>query len=307
MPGRVVVVGSSNIDLVCRVPHLPRPGETVGGGTFVTVCGGKGANQAVAAARADTQVTFITRLGDDGHGQMMRSALEHEGIDVVPNEPDPDTPTGTALIMVDHHGENSIAVAPGANHRLLPADLAPLETDIAQASVVLFQMEVPLETVEAGLELAHKHGVSTVVNYAPTVDHPQRIINARVSLLVVNETEARWLAGVAADDQTTDLHRITDALLATGVGAVAVTLGPRGAALATPDTRMSIDPFPVDPIDTTGAGDTFCGALCAQLSRGADLPQALRFACAAGALATTALGAQSAIPSRVSVDRLLNA
>lgn len=296
---RVVVVGSSNMDLVCQVPRLPRPGETVTGGTFVTVCGGKGANQAVAAARCGADVRFITRLGDDAHGNALRESLQGEGIAVHPNEPDPESPTGTALILVDAQGENAIAVAPGANHRLTPDDLERHTGDFTDAGVALFQMEVPADTVAAGLSLARRHGLKTVLNFAPAVEE-RAMIGPDVSLLVVNETEAGQLTGIQwqVDEQL-------DALLALGVGGVVLTLGDRGAAFVSPEHRGEVAGYAVEPVDTTGAGDTFCGALCAELARGAALAQAVRFACAAGALATTALGAQSAIPSEAATRRLM--
>lgn len=301
---RVVVVGSSNMDLVCRVPALPRPGETVGGGAFATHPGGKGANQAVAAARTGARVVFVTRLGDDAHGRALRDILQRESITLRPDTPDPDTPTGTALILVDEHAENMIAVAPGANHRLGPGDLDAAEPDIASAMVLLCQMEVPDDTVAAALARARRHGVTTVLNYAPTTDAPARVIGPAVSLLVVNETEAGFLAGAAVDDAAA-LERGVAAILGMGVGAVVVTLGERGALYASAGRRVDVPGVPVEPVDTTGAGDTFCGALCARLAAGMDIEPALRYACAAGALATTAAGAQSAIPTRAQVDRFL--
>ncbi|XAL98034.1 ribokinase [Phycisphaeraceae bacterium D3-23] len=301
---RVVVIGSSNIDLICRVPHLPAPGETVAGGDLVTVCGGKGANQAVAAARSGAEVHLITRVGDDAHGHLMRDTLEREGVTVLPAEPDPVTPTGTALILVDAQGENTIAVAPGANHQLLPDALDVYEDVIASSAVVLCQMEVLPKTVAAALALADRHDVFSVLNYAPTAGEPERVIGAGVSLLVVNEVEAGWITGADPSDERA-LSRGVDTLLGNRVRAVAVTLGKRGAILASGEGRRTIDGFSVNPVDTTGAGDTFCGALCAQLARGASLPEAVRYGCAAGALATTALGAQSAIPGRSQIEALL--
>lgn len=299
---RVVVVGSSNMDLVCQVPRLPHPGETVGGGSFVTACGGKGANQAVAAARAGADVRFLTRLGDDAHGRALRDALKREGIAVHPERPDPETPTGTALILVDAQGENAIAVAPGANDRLTPDDLHQHAADFDDAGVALFQMEVPAETIAAGLALAWDRGVTTVLNFAPAVQ-ARGMIGPGVSLLVVNETEAGQLTGL---DAGTGVGVLLDALLGLGVGGAVLTLGAGGAVFAFGRQRGEVAGFAVEAVDTTGAGDTFCGALCAELARGAAPADAVRYACAAGALATTALGAQSATPSDSATRRLLN-
>lgn len=301
----VVVIGSSNIDLVCRVPMLPRPGETVGGGEFMTACGGKGANQAVAAARSGADVHFITRVGNDAHGRLMLDTLEREGVQVLPAEPDPATPTGTALILVDDAGENAIAVAPGANHRLVPDALAAYEDVVASAAVALFQMELQPETVAAGLSLAQSRGVFTVLNYAPCTGTPEHVIQAGISLLVVNQTEAGWLAGADLADEQAFATGL-DTMLSMGAEAVVVTLGKRGAVLATKKGRRFIDSCTVNPVDTTGAGDTFCGALCSQLARGVALHEAVRYGCAAGSLATTALGAQSAIPTREQIHRLMD-
>ncbi|WP_413452600.1 ribokinase [Georgenia phoenicis] len=296
--GRVVVVGSANVDLVVPVPRHPAGGETVLGGALERHPGGKGANQAVAAARAGgADTTFVGALGQDDSGKLLHSSLAAAGVhtDLVARVTEP---TGTALISVTPDGENTIIVAPGANSAVTvgPEQAAR----VAEADVVLAQLEIPLEAILAAAA-ARRTGALLVLNAAPSRELPEELWNA-VDVLVVNEHEAADLAG--ADDGT-EPAELASALLAR-VPAVVVTLGGEGCLVAERDDETHHVPaFPAEPVDTTGAGDTFCGVLAAALAGGAALADAARLAGAAGALATTAPGAQEAVPTASAVAELV--
>jgi ribokinase len=298
-PPRIVVVGSSNIDMVVPVPHIPAPGETVLGGEFQMVPGGKGANQAVAAARLGAQVTLVARLGEDVFAAPSLENFAAAGIDTTHVKRDPQAASGVALIFVGAGGENSIAVAPGANARLSPEDVDAAEEAIAGADVLLLQLEVPLATVERAVALAKRHGRRVLLNPAPAQPVPDDLLT-RVDLLTPNETEARVLLGGSpgADDPAAAAM----ALLRRGAAAVVVTLGARGALLVTPDGRAEIPPRPVTAVDTTAAGDTFSAALAVAWAEGRPLPDAAAFAAAAAALSGPRRGAQTSIPTRAEVD-----
>jgi len=296
---RIVVLGSSNTDLTVRVPRLPRAGETVLGDALVTAAGGKGANQAVAAARAGGAVTFIARLGRDAFGAQARRGLEAEGIDVRFVGSDARQPSGVALICVAKSGENSIAVAGGANGKLAAADVVRARTAIRAAAVLVVQLEVPLAAVAAGVRLASEHSVLVILNPAPA-QRLERALLRRVTILTPNEHEATTLTGAR------DPKRAARALLAAGVGTVIVTLGARGAWLASRGGEELIPAFPVRARDTTAAGDVFNGALAVALAEGRPLPAAVRFANAAAALSVTVLGAQPSVPNRPAIERLLS-
>jgi len=280
----VCVVGSANLDLVATVDRLPGPGETVPGSSFVEYPGGKGLNQAVAAARAGATVAFVGALGDDGAAATLRAVMADDGIDSV-HVATAAVATGRALIGVSASGENSIIVVAGANGTVTASQLP-------SARVVLTQLEVPLPAVERALRVGRAAGAVTVLNPAPV-----QLIDAGIlqwcDIVVPNEHEVELLGGTA--------H-----LLASGARAVVVTMGSRGAELHTADGVVHIEPFSVVPVDTTGAGDTFSGSLCARLAAGDDLPTALRFASAAGALCTTAAGAVPSIPRRAAVEAMLS-
>jgi ribokinase len=283
----VVVVGSANLDLVATTRRLPGPGETVLGSDFAQHPGGKGLNQAVAAARAGASVAFIATVGDDDAGHALRSVAEHEGVDVSGLVVAAGAATGRALITVDERGENSIVVVPGANSAARVSSLPP-------AAVVLAQLEVPVDTVIAAFKAAREAGSTTVLNPAPVPNEglPPELL-ALCDVVVPNEHEVELLGGV-------------DRLVAGGVGAVVVTRGAAGITVtaATDAPSRSIAAFAVDPIDTTGAGDAFCGTLACRLATGADLYSAVRSAAAAGALATTVAGAVPSLPLAAEIDRL---
>jgi len=303
---RIVVVGSANVDLVIQTPHLPQPGETVLGGTFITAMGGKGANQAVAAARLGAAVTFVARVGDDAFGQECLAAYQKEHIDTHYVAITPNTPTGIALIAVAADGENTIIVASGANMALTPADVAAAEPAFQGADLLLLQLEVPLETSIAAARLAHKHDLRVVLNPAPAQKLPGDLL-AEVDIITPNRIELAQMMDLSEDAvrqlSDDDLARTA---LALGPHSAVITLGAEGALAADPGGWTRIPAFQVNAIDTTGAGDAFSGGLAVALARGsATLADAVRYASAAGALAATRLGAQPSLPTAAELDRFL--
>jgi len=288
---RVVVIGSANTDMGARVPRLPKPGETVLGGEFAMLPGGKGANQAVAAARLGALVTFVACVGADMFGDQAVLGYEAEGIDTRYVVRDPDAPTGVALIYVDEKtGENCIVVASGANRCLSVALIERAAEAIRQADVVVCQLEVPFESVLAALKLAREAGKTTILNPAP----PQAVTDellSYVSVLTPNETEAAFLAEDA------------EALRSRGVAQVVVTLGAEGVLLVTHDGQKRIPVGKaVQAVDTTAAGDCFTGALAVGLAEGESLESAIAFANAAASLSVEKAGAQPSLPSRYEVE-----
>ncbi len=300
---RVVVIGSSNTDMVIKLDRIPRPGETILGGEFVVAAGGKGANQAVGAARAGGQVTFIARVGTDMFGQQAVAGFVQHGIDVSHIVHDPNSPSGVALIFVAKDGQNSIAVAGGANAKLSPADVTAAASALDGASALVMQLETPLETVEAAAELAAARGIPVILNPAPAQPLSDQLLR-RVSILTPNETEAELLTGIAVTDESS-AGKAAAALRARGVPTVIITLGAQGALLADASGVERIPGFTVVAVDTTAAGDIFNGALAVALGEGRPLPAAVRLANAAAALSVTRLGAQPSAPSRPEIDGLL--
>lgn len=299
----VVVVGSANVDMIIRSARLPHPGETVLGGEFVTAGGGKGANQAVAARRLGAAVAFIGRLGQDAPGTAVLTAFEAEGVDSAWIGIDPREPTGVALILVDFHGQNLISVAPGANQRLTPADVDLAAPAIESAAVLITQLEIPLETVQAALESAQQHGCITILNPAPAGPLPEAILRT-VDWLTPNENEAAALTGLAVSDRDSAV-RAAGQLLARGPRQIVITLGKLGAIMLDHQGVVDIPPFEVAAIDATAAGDAFSAALAVSLGRGFSPLDALTYASAAGSLACTRSGAQPSLPDRRAVDDLL--
>ncbi|MBI5651147.1 MAG: ribokinase [Chloroflexi bacterium] len=293
----IIVVGSANTDMILKCERLPRAGETILGGEFAIAAGGKGANQAVAAARLGAEVTFVARLGRDWMGDQAEQNYRAAGIDCAYLTRDERAASGVALIMVDARAENLIGVAPGANATLTPADVARAEPAIRAADVLLAQLEIPLDTVIAAIDLARQSNARVILNPAPARELPSELY--RDVLLTPNETEAAHLTG--EDDPA----RAATRLLALGARAVVMTLGARGALLATPDESRVIEGFRVQAVDTTAAGDAFNGGLAVALARGEDLPGAVRYACAVGALSVTRFGAQPSLPTRAQVEIFL--
>lgn len=284
----VCVVGSANLDLVANVESLPAPGETVLALGYGEHPGGKGLNQAVAAARLGARVAFAGCVGDDDAGERLRAVMTSEGIDTSAVAVLAGTPTGRALIDVDASAENSIVVVPGANARTTEA-LATVV--LPPARVVLAQLEVPLDTVERAFRHGRSIGAVNVLNPAPSRPLPDELLSL-VDVIVPNEGESLALGG-------------TDLLHGIGIGTVVVTLGARGARVSTPAGEFDVPAFRVAPVDTTAAGDAFIGALCAGLAAGDEIRLAVRRAAAAGALATTVAGAVPSLPTGESVGALL--
>ena len=285
----VVVVGSANLDVVATTARLPRPGETVTADGYFEACGGKGANQVIAAARAGARAAFVGAVGDDDAARQLRAAFVADGVDVS-HLVTVDAPTGRALIGVSHDGENLIMVVPGANHVLSVADVDAAADIIAGARVLLMQCEVPLDVIERAVARAGDDTI-VVLNPAPARDLPGRLLT-ELDVIVPNEHEVTLLGGTAA-------------LLDAGVGAVVVTEGARGARLVTREGEKRIAPHTVTPVDTTGAGDAFCGALAARLAAGDTLPVALRAAVVGGALSTLTRGAVPSLPTWAAIARHL--
>jgi len=302
---RIVVVGSSNTDMVIRASRLPVAGETVLGGRFLTAAGGKGANQAVGAARAGGNVAFIGRVGNDVFGTEALAGLRHAHIDVRGVLRDPVAPSGVALIMVAKGGENCIAVAGGANNKLSPADILRFSPMIRAASVLMVQLETPLATVQAAVTLAARAGVRVVLNPAPARELSAALLK-RVSILTPNETEAEILTGIRVTDDVA-AARAAAKLRARGVRTVILTLGARGAFVSDASGETLVRGFKVRAVDTTAAGDMFNGALAVALGEGRPLDHAVRFAHAAAALSVTRAGAQPSAPTRSRIDALVKA
>jgi ribokinase len=303
MGNKIVVVGSSNTDMIVQTPHIPRPGETILGGTFNTAAGGKGANQAVACARAGGQVTFVARVGADMFGDQALQGFREDGINVDFVTKDESAPSGVALIIVDDQGENSIAVASGANGNLSVSDVEAAAEIIKAAGIVLMQLETPIETIEAASALAVKHGVKVILNPAPAQALSDALLK-QVSILTPNETEAEMLTGIGVQNEA-DAKKAAQALVDKGVTHVIITLGAAGAYVYSDEFSGMVPGFKVDPVDTTAAGDTFNGTPAVALAEGKSLAEAVTFANAAAAISVTTLGAQPSAPKREAVEAFL--
>ena len=296
---RVVVVGSSNTDMVIRSTRLPRPGESVVGGSFYTAAGGKGANQAVAAARAGAAVTLVAKVGTDVFGDEAVAGFRREGIECRWIARDPDAASGIALILVNREGENLISVALGANLRLTAAEVESAADAIRSAGVLIVQLEVALPAVRRAVRLAHSSGVPVVLNPAPAPSKPlPRALLRQVDYLVLNETEMEVIAG-------TSEFTAAQSLLDAGVGHVVLTRGRKGAAVLDGTPRpMRIPAFKVKSVDAVAAGDAFVGSMATFIAEGRPLDQALRLASAAAALSVTRRGAQPSLPRRRDILKL---
>lgn len=298
---KIIVVGSSNVDLTVRVRRLPLPGETIRGATLLRTNGGKGANQAVAAARLGADVVFITCLGNDASGGMLSAQFAADGIDTSCIKLSA-TPTGTALIFVDDNAENCIAVAPGSNNDLLPADIDAARSTMEGASYLLVQLVIPMPTVVRAVELAHSLGIKTIMNPAPMNPVPEDLFS-RIWLITPNQTEAEQLTGVHVESED-DAARAAEVLFAKGVKNVIVTMGSKGSLVCTPEGREFVPSRKVKAIDTTGAGDVYNGALVAALSQGKSLIEAARIATLASSIAVTRMGAQTSAPYANEIESL---
>jgi len=301
--GAIVVVGSSNTDMVVKSDRLPAAGETVTGGQFVMAPGGKGANQAVAAARLGAKVTFVAKVGTDMFGDRAIEGYEQDGIVTDLIMRDPEHHTGVALILVDGAGENLISVASGANHAVAPADLDAAVERIRSASVLMLQLECPMDTVSRAAEIAAESGVAVVLDPAPAPDGPlDAELLRNVTYLTPNETEATRLTGVHVNDESS-AEVASEKLLAAGASNVIITLGSQGALVAGPEESVLVPSHAVDATDSTAAGDAFNGGLAAGLASGMSLRDAVQQANLVGALSVTRLGAQPSLPTADEVKR----
>lgn len=300
----IVVIGSSNTDLVIKTQRIPEPGETVLGGVFMMTAGGKGANQAVAAARLGGRTSFVARVGRDMFGER---ALENYAKDNLNTDfvfVDETVPSGTALITVDGQGENCIVVASGANGALCRRDIDAVRERIAKAKYVLMQLEVPIETVEYAAEVATAEGAKVILNPAPAAPLSSELMR-RLYLITPNRTESQLLTGIAVKGWA-DAEKAADILLRAGVENVVITMGTMGSLLKNATQCVRVPSRRVAAVDTTAAGDVFNGALCVALSEGKSLVAALEFATAASSIAVTRMGAQTSIPTRAEVEALMH-
>ncbi|HWB54970.1 MAG TPA: ribokinase [Tepidisphaeraceae bacterium] len=305
--GDIVVIGSINMDLVCQMHTMPSLGQTVMGQKLLAIPGGKGANQAVAAARLvrGRRVHMVGRVGDDEYGRRLVSGLKRCGVETNHVKMTRGVGSGVAVIFVDARGENSIVVIPGANHHLTPADVDRAEKAIARAAVVVMQLEVPIKTVEYAIAKCRKLGVRVILDPAPMPAQGLSPKMLNVQVLTPNQTEAQQLLRSMRKGATHNPAKVATILRAAGPQNVVLKLGAAGAMIVDRDgTQMAARGFKVKAIDTTAAGDAFTGALAVAIAEGAPLPEAVRFGNAAGALCCMSLGAQPAMPKRAVVEQL---
>jgi ribokinase len=300
--GKILVVGSSNTDLIAKVKAFPGAGETILGKSFLQAMGGKGANQAVAAHKLGGDVKFVTCLGKDPNGLNTMKYLSETGLDVSSSLLIEGVPSGTAIILVDDNGENCIVITPGANNMLLPAHIREISHDIEVCDMVVMQMEIPYETVRTVCEMAVLHKKKILLNVAPASPLDSGLMQL-VDILVVNETEAEVITGEKIDD-IGDAEMI-DRLLDMGAKSVVLTLGRKGCLMKNHREFHTVPAYRVKAVDSTAAGDTFCGSLAAVLCRGNQWEDALRFATAASAICVTRMGAQPSIPTEKEVLEFL--
>lgn len=297
---KIVVVGSCNTDMVVKSDRLPVPGETVLGGAFMMNPGGKGANQAVAIARMGGNVTFISKTGNDLFGRQSVEMYGDENIVTDYIFSDQHLPSGVALIMVDRNGENCIVVASGANGSLSPKDIEKARNVIESADILLMQLEVPMDTVEYAAKLAHEKGIKVVLNPAPAAFLSNELLKCLYAV-IPNKTEAEMLSGIKVSDLET-AKQAADIIAAKGVNKVVITLGSKGALIKDGDVYSFIPADKVEAVDTTAAGDTFCGAFCVGISEGLSIEDAVRMATKAAGITVTREGAQAAIPYRKEIQ-----
>lgn len=300
MNKKIVVIGSCNTDMVINLERLPMPGETLIGGKFFMNPGGKGANQAVAAARLGGKVDFVAKVGNDPFGNKAKEQYKAEGIDVRHILTDEEQPSGVALIMVDAHGENCIAVASGANAQLLPADIDRAKEVIHEADIILMQLETPMKTVEYVARMGKEAGKKVILNPAPAHALSDGLMKS-LHMLIANETEAEFISGTQITNMDS-VARAADIITSKGVENVVITLGSKGAFIKEKGNYHQVPAQKVKAVDATAAGDTFCGAVCVALAEGRRITEAVEFANRCAAVTVTRMGAQSSIPHRREID-----
>jgi ribokinase len=299
---KIVVVGSCNTDMVIKADRLPVPGETILGGTFFMNPGGKGANQAVAAARLGGNVTLISKTGNDVFGKQSVMLYNTENIKTDYIYSDSRHPSGVALITVDSQGENCIVVASGANAYLTPSDIDKASAEIENSDLVLMQLEIPIETVEYVAEMANKKGIKVILNPAPARALSNNLLK-NVYIIIPNKNEAEILSGIKVSD-IESAKQAADIISAKGVDIVVITLGSQGALIKEYAEYHFVEAYKVDALDTTAAGDTFCGSVCVGLSEGRSILDSVKFAARAAAITVTRMGAQASIPYRSELSSL---
>jgi ribokinase len=298
----ILVVGSLNTDLVVRAPRFPQPGETISGEDLQVIPGGKGANQAVAAARLGASVSMLGRVGKDNFGDFLLDNLKSNYVDAQLVQRD-DASTGTATIIVDSNGQNSIVLSAGANGKVSAADVK--SASFLDYKLLLLQLEIPLETVLSAAKRAHENRMRVILNPAPAQVIPTELI-ALADFIIPNETELSLLTGISVNDLDS-VEKAARKLLEQGAQNVIVTLGSNGALIVTRTKVTKVNTYPVDVVDTTAAGDAFIGGFATGLLQDRSLEESVRYGCACGALATTKFGAQPSLPAKEDVETLFNA
>lgn len=302
MGPKLLVIGSSNVDMIMALPKLPSVGETVTDGSFQQTFGGKGANQAIAAARAGGRVSFMTCVGDDDGGRAVLAALASDGIDLSLSIVAPGKPTGAALVMFDAQGDNYLAVAPGSNYSLLPQHIEAIASRFAEFAMLVLQFEIPAETLRAALETAAAANIPVLFNHAPA--RPFEVSSPAGTALIVNELEASALTAAPVSSRE-DAFAAARKLRKRGFAFVIVTLGSGGSCVNAAEEEFHVPAIPSSAVDTTAAGDTFCGALAEALVEGKSMREAVRFATAAAALCVRRAGAQPSIPLLGEIQMLI--
>lgn len=303
MKNKVVVIGSYNTDLTIKTSRIPRPGETIIGGIFSEGCGGKGANQAVAAVRAGADVSFIARIGNDVLGKEGVQRLNEEGINTQYIFKDEDISTGVAFIVVDDRGENSIVVASGANAHLSPVDIEKAHNEISSAGILLVQLESPIGTIKTAIKKAHENGAVVILNPAPAQPLEINLLR-QIDIITPNKVEAEMITGIKVTDEES-LCAIANKFFEFGIKNVLVTLGSKGVFAALPNRMEIIPAYKVTTLDSTGAGDVFSGTLAAFLSEGMSIDQAAKMAIASSSISVTKMGAQNSAPRLVEIENFI--
>lgn len=302
--GKIVVIGSSNVDMIMKMERLPQLGETVTDAEYTQVFGGKGANQAVGAARAGGDVTFITSVGNDPLAKTMVQNFKNDGIDTSHIFTEEDVPSGAALVMIGGQGDNYLSVAPGANYRLDRSKIDQVPSALEQAEIIVMQYEIPADTIEYVMEKAGVLDKPVMWNCAPARDFNRKYLS-KIDYLIVNETEAAFLADIKADELA-NIEETADKLLKMGSKTVVITLGSKGSYVAIQNgDKFSVAAYPVQAVDTTAAGDVYCGAFAVALVEKKPIREAVKFASAAAALAVTKLGAQPSAPYRQDIENMM--